>query len=57
MLIGLYWEVEHAAIYKPSPRLRGIADSLDMKQRDNDVHAALRAFETEFEKQIRDQNR
>lgn len=57
MLIGLYWEVEHAAVYKPKPQLRGIADSLEMKQRDNDVHAALRAFEEEFEKQIRDQNR
>ena len=27
MLIGLFWEVEHDAIYKPSPRLRGIEKS------------------------------
>ena len=54
MLTGLFWEVEHAAIYKPTPRLRGVARSLEMQQRNREVHTALRAFEEEFEKQIRD---
>lgn len=57
MLTGLFWEVEHAAIYKPTPRLRGVARSLEMQQRNTDVFTALRAFEEEFEKQVRDQNR
>ncbi len=25
MLTGLFWDVEHSAIYKPSPELRGVA--------------------------------
>jgi len=54
MLTGLFWEVEHAAIYKPTPRLRGVARSLEMQERNKEVLAALRAFEEEFEKQIRD---
>jgi ppGpp synthetase/RelA/SpoT-type nucleotidyltranferase len=54
MLTGLFWEVEHAAIYKPTPRLRGVARSLEMQERNKEVFAALRAFEEEFEKQIRD---
>jgi len=54
MLTGLFWEVEHAAIYKPTPRLRGVGRSLEMQQRNRDVLSALRAFEEEFENQIRD---
>jgi len=27
MLTALFWEVEHNTIYKPSPRLKGIARS------------------------------
>jgi hypothetical protein len=49
MLTGLFWEVEHSAIYKPAPRFRGIARSLGMQQRSTAVLEALRAFETEFE--------
>jgi hypothetical protein len=33
MLTGLFWDVEHSAIYKPSPELRGITRSLEMKSR------------------------
>jgi ppGpp synthetase/RelA/SpoT-type nucleotidyltranferase len=54
MLTGLFWEVEHSAIYKPTPRLRGVARSPEMRQRTIEVQTALRAFEEEFEKQIRD---
>lgn len=29
MLTALFWEVEHSVIYKPSPRLKGVAKSLE----------------------------
>ena len=48
MLTALFWEVEHSVIYKPSPRLRGVARSLQMQQRTIDVLKALRAFEEEL---------
>jgi hypothetical protein len=53
MLTGLFGEVEHSAIYKPSPQLRGVARSLSMQARSRDVLAALSAFEEEFERLIR----
>ncbi len=49
MLIGLFWEVEHSAIYKPAPRLKGVVKSLAMQQRTNEVLEALNAFEDQFE--------
>lgn len=52
MLTGLFWEVEHAAIYKPAPHLKGIAKSLAMEQRSKEVFEALDAFENEFESLI-----
>jgi ppGpp synthetase/RelA/SpoT-type nucleotidyltranferase len=52
MLIGLYWEVEHAAIYKPSPQLKGLMRLEEMQQRDSDVLKALMAFDQEFERLV-----
>ena len=52
MLIGLFWEVEHAAIYKPTPRLRGVVRSLEMQERSQEVLQALSAFEKEFERLV-----
>ncbi len=49
MLIGMFWEVEHAALYKPGQRLRGIEMSLKMQDRNADVIRALTAFEAQFE--------
>ena len=49
MLTGLFWEVEHAAIYKPDPRLTGIAMHRGMRDRTRAVTKALRAFEDQFE--------
>jgi hypothetical protein len=49
MLTALFWEVEHTAIYKPSPNLKGVARSLEMQQRTTEVLKALQAFEEEFE--------
>lgn len=54
VLTGLFWEVEHDAIYKPSPRLRGITRSIDMKEPTATVYAALRHFEDEFERLIKE---
>jgi len=54
LLVGLFWEVEHAAIYKPSPRLRGVEKSPAMQARTAAVLMALRDFEEEFDRQIDD---
>lgn len=53
-LTGLFWEVEHSAIYKPSPSLRGIARESTMKERTRAVLAALSAFEEHFEHLVRE---
>ena len=53
MLTALFWEVEHSVIYKPSPRLKGVARSLEMQQRTRDVLNGLKAFEDEFANLIR----
>jgi hypothetical protein len=49
MLIGLFWEVEHSTMYKPTPHLKGMMRPLEMQQRTDDVVEALIAFEDEFE--------
>jgi len=54
LLVGLFWEVEHSAIYKPNPNLRGVVRSETVIQRRNEVFGALRAFEAEFEMAILD---
>jgi len=46
LLIGLFWEAEHSAIYKPSPNLRGVAPR--MRDSSSAVIAALQEFESEF---------
>jgi ppGpp synthetase/RelA/SpoT-type nucleotidyltranferase len=53
MLTGLFWEIEHSTIYKPTPELKGIAESLEMQQRTQEVLDALKKFEEEFEKLLR----
>lgn len=49
MLTGLFWDVEHSAIYKPSPELRGITRSLEMREPIANVLKALGRFEEAFE--------
>lgn len=49
MLVGLFWEVEHGAIYKPDVQHRDMELSLKMLDRNADVIRAMQAFETEFE--------
>jgi ppGpp synthetase/RelA/SpoT-type nucleotidyltranferase len=53
MLTGLFWEVEHSAMYKPAPTLKGVTRSLEMQQRYKEVLKALKAFEQEFEASVR----
>jgi ppGpp synthetase/RelA/SpoT-type nucleotidyltranferase len=49
MLIGLFWEVEHGALYKPVEQLRHIGISERMKVHYAEVIRALNSFEEEFE--------
>jgi hypothetical protein len=53
MLIGLFWEVEHAALYKPDQIFRGVANHPRMKERNQAVIDALIGFEEEFENQMK----
>jgi ppGpp synthetase/RelA/SpoT-type nucleotidyltranferase len=53
LLVGLFWEVEHSAIYKPTPNLRGVVGLSTVLEKRNNVLVALRDFETEFEAAIR----
>ena len=55
VLTGLFWEVEHPAIYKPSIRLRGVARSLEMQEPSQEVLRALTGFEEEFERLLREE--
>jgi ppGpp synthetase/RelA/SpoT-type nucleotidyltranferase len=52
LLIGLFWEVEHAAIYKPDRALRAAMRTEAMKARTAAVIDSLRRFEEEFGYQI-----
>jgi ppGpp synthetase/RelA/SpoT-type nucleotidyltranferase len=53
MLIGLFWQIEHSAIYKPSPQFKGVAAALEMTERRKEVYKALMDFESEFEHLVR----
>ena len=50
MLLGLFWEVEHAAMYK----FRPAANSRDMRKRRTDVEDSLIGFEKGMESFARD---
>jgi hypothetical protein len=50
MLVGLFWEVEHSAIYKLSPRFKGV--TAGMSEHTMRVYEALKDFESEFERLI-----
>lgn len=55
MLIGLFWQVENSAIYKPSPQLQAAVQSPRMNRSTQEVLDALQTFEEEFEKLVRDE--
>jgi hypothetical protein len=50
MLVGLFWEVEHSAMYKPDPSLKGIGTSIEMKRLKANVEDALTRFEAGVER-------
>lgn len=52
LLIGLFWEVEHDAIYKPDETLRAAMRADAMKTSTAGVLDALRKFEEQFEYQV-----
>ena len=52
-LVGMFWEVEHSAIYKPSPELVGVVKTAEMKKLKGEVLAALKAFDNEIERLVR----
>jgi hypothetical protein len=54
MLIGLFWDVEHSALYKATPSLMGIARSSEGLQLREDVENALLHFEEAFERYVQD---
>ena len=49
MLTGLFWEVEHSAMYKPDTQLKFMAEHRGLKRRRARVLEALKTFEEEFE--------
>jgi hypothetical protein len=53
-LIGSFWDVEHAAVYKTSPNLQGVMASPSMKERYRAVLSTLRDFESEFERLVQE---
>jgi hypothetical protein len=57
MLIGLYWQVEHSAIYKPAPSDKVIKDksgSEPLEMLNAKVVRALLDFEAEYERIVKD---
>ncbi len=50
MLIGLFWEVEHSAMYKPIGWAKGIENDEGMNSCRTEVEISLARFEAEFEK-------
>lgn len=53
MLIGLFWEVEQSAIFKPLPSLKAALAEPTMRKATGNVYAALKDFDAEFERLIR----
>jgi hypothetical protein len=49
MLSGLFWEVEHSAVYKPDVPARRNSRLSRMRERTRDVTRQIKAFEEQFE--------
>ena len=49
MLVGLFWEVEHAAMYKPVGLAKGVDRDEGMKSLKDSVESSLLRFEEGFE--------
>jgi hypothetical protein len=53
MLIGLFWEVEHSAMYKPIGWAKGIENDPEMRNLRTGVESSLSHFEEEFERFVK----
>jgi len=49
MLVGLFWHVEHAVLYKPEPELKFITSKLSFRQKREAIYDAFDEFEKGFE--------
>lgn len=49
MLIGLFWQIEHAVLYKPSTSLKGIERDFGISEKKEDIFEAFDEFEKVFE--------
>jgi hypothetical protein len=56
MLTGLFWEVEHASIYKPNPELKGAERNSELQELTGKVYEALANFEQGFEHAVMREN-
>lgn len=52
MLTGLFWDVEHAAIYKPAPQLQDAVKHPDIQIRTQAIYKAFQDFELELVEKI-----
>lgn len=52
MLTGLFWEVEHAAIYKPNPDLKGAERNSGLEGLTQEVYQALANFDRGFARTV-----
>lgn len=50
MLVGLFWEVEHFAYYKPYPELINIKKNLEMQQIVQEIGNKFKEFDEVFER-------
>ena len=55
-LVGAFWDVEHSAIYKPTPELRGAVKTPAMRAKRENVMRALLEFETAFVTAVRERD-
>jgi ppGpp synthetase/RelA/SpoT-type nucleotidyltranferase len=52
MLTGLFWDIEHAAIYKPAPQLQDAVKHPDIQIRTQAIYKAFQDFELELVEKI-----
>ncbi len=52
MLLGLFWQVEHAVLYKPSSILKGIETDFLIQAKREAIYTAFDEFEKRFEDMV-----
>ena len=56
MLVGLFWQVQHAAIYKPAEQMMHNVREPSMRRRQMEVVKALAEFEDEWSRLTADED-